>query len=105
MLVLMLEVQKCCNGVDINTCIEDKLLSELFTYPNNLQNKGVRITEDTLYLPYHACSLLLVYMPTQFMCYCNQCNQNYDKEMKRSDGLAKSVKSSGRQHINLCLVL
>ena len=52
MLVLMLEVQKGCNG-DIDTCIQDK-----FSYPtihlskhlwHNLQTKGVQITEDALY--------------------------------------------------------
>ena len=49
MLVLMLEVQKGCNG-DVDTCILDN-----FSYPNysliqtpwhNLQTKGVQITED-----------------------------------------------------------
>ena len=43
-LVLMLKVQKECNDA-VDTCI-----SELFTYPNNLQTKGVQITENTLYM-------------------------------------------------------
>ena len=48
MLVLMIEVQKGCNGV-VDTCILRQFqLSVLFTYPNNLQTKGVQITEDAL---------------------------------------------------------
>ena len=40
------KVQKGCNdAADTCTCI-----SELFTYPNNLQTEGVQITENALYM-------------------------------------------------------
>ena len=66
MLVLLLEIQNGCNSV-IDTCIWDNQFSAIQTIhlskqrlldyvmysnnlcPNNLQTKGVRITEDALY--------------------------------------------------------
>ena len=62
MLVIMLEVQ---NSVMVLLILAFRIISVVFTYPNNLQIIGVRITEDALYMCVwracvHACVLVCV---------------------------------------------
>ena len=47
MLVLMLEVQ---NSVMVLLILAFRIISVVFTFPNNLQIIGVRLTEDALYM-------------------------------------------------------
>ena len=72
MLVLLLEVQKGCNG-DVDTCIYDN-----FSYPNyslttcirtpwhNLQTKGFRITEDALYIDIQHTVVIIVQLAVTY---------------------------------------
>ena len=48
----MLEIQKGCYVV-VDTCIQ---LSKVFTYSNNLETKGVLISEDALYIVQCVCA-------------------------------------------------
>ena len=61
----MLEIQKGCNAV-VDTCIQ---LSKVpvFTYSNNLETKGVLISEDALYIVQCVCAQS-EWIP---MCYLN----------------------------------